>query len=125
MFSMGFYIALAAGKSYEDAFQSGKVAIKTKYPDEEQHLIPAIFSRQRNNPNSEKEQELYREYKPELREIDQDSTISKSLKEWCFVSFHFRGTLLQSFICLSRSTSKGFVFANHLNAFSLDFRLAV
>lgn len=44
-FSVGFYVALGAGKSINDAFNFGKVAIATHFPNENEHLIPALFVR--------------------------------------------------------------------------------
>lgn len=41
-FAVGFYDALAAGRSVEDAFEFGRHAIMTKYPDQSDHLIPVL-----------------------------------------------------------------------------------
>ncbi|MDQ1351867.1 MAG: hypothetical protein QG657_2173 [Acidobacteriota bacterium] len=41
-FALGFYDALAAGRSYDDAFEFGRNAILTKFPKEKKHLIPVL-----------------------------------------------------------------------------------
>jgi hypothetical protein len=41
-FAVGFYDAIGAGRSIEDAFEFGCNAIHTKFHDETQHLIPVL-----------------------------------------------------------------------------------
>ena len=41
-FAVGFYDALGAGKSFEEAFRFGRNAILETFPDETQHLIPVL-----------------------------------------------------------------------------------
>ena len=45
-FAVGFYDALGAGKSVEEAFEFGCNAIQFKFPDIPQHLIPVLIKRQ-------------------------------------------------------------------------------
>lgn len=47
-FSMGFYEALGDGKSIEDAFKFGCLAIQQEFPDESYHLIPVLKKRKTN-----------------------------------------------------------------------------
>lgn len=44
-FAVGFYDALAAGRSIEDAFEFGCNAILTEFPAESEHLIPVLKKR--------------------------------------------------------------------------------
>ncbi|MGD2091829.1 MAG: SIR2 family protein [Candidatus Aminicenantes bacterium] len=44
-FAVGFYDALGAGRSVEDAFKFGRVAILQKFPDLSEHLIPVLKKR--------------------------------------------------------------------------------
>jgi len=44
-FAVGFYDALGAGRSVEDAFKFGRVAILAKFPDLSEHLIPVLKKR--------------------------------------------------------------------------------
>jgi hypothetical protein len=41
-FAVGFYDALAAGRSIEDAFEFGRNAILTRFPHQSVHLIPVL-----------------------------------------------------------------------------------
>ena len=41
-FSVGFYDALGAGRSIEDAFAFGCNAILISFPDQSQHVIPVL-----------------------------------------------------------------------------------
>jgi len=45
-FSAGFYDALGAGKSVEDAFEFGCNGIRFKFPDTPEHLIPVLKKRE-------------------------------------------------------------------------------
>jgi hypothetical protein len=44
-FAVGFYDALGAGMSFEEAFESGCGAILAEFPYETQHLIPVLKKR--------------------------------------------------------------------------------
>lgn len=44
-FAVGFYDALGAGRSIEEAFEFGCIAIHSAFPGETQHLIPALEKR--------------------------------------------------------------------------------
>lgn len=56
-FAVGFYDALGAGKSVEDAFQFGRAAIMAVSPDLPEHLIPILKKRKScNNDNNDKGQ---------------------------------------------------------------------
>jgi hypothetical protein len=44
-FSVGFYDALGAGRSVEDAFKFGRVAILQRFPDLSEHLVPVLIKR--------------------------------------------------------------------------------
>ncbi len=41
-FAVGFYDALAAGRSIDDAFDFGRNAVLTEFPDQSEHLIPVF-----------------------------------------------------------------------------------
>jgi hypothetical protein len=41
-FAVGFYDALAAGRSINDAFEFGRNAVLTEFPDQSEHLIPVL-----------------------------------------------------------------------------------
>jgi hypothetical protein len=47
-FAVGFYDALGAGRSVEDAFKFGRVAILQKFPDLSEHLIPVLKKRKKS-----------------------------------------------------------------------------
>jgi hypothetical protein len=47
-FAVGFYDALGAGRSVEDAFKFGRVAILQKFPDLSEHLIPVLKKRKKD-----------------------------------------------------------------------------
>jgi hypothetical protein len=47
-FAVGFYDALGAGRSVEDAFKFGRNAILQKFPDLSEHLIPVLKKRQKD-----------------------------------------------------------------------------
>jgi hypothetical protein len=44
-FALGFYDALAAGRTIDDAFEFGRNGILTKFPKESKHLIPVLKRR--------------------------------------------------------------------------------
>jgi hypothetical protein len=44
-FSVGFYDALGAGRSVEDAFKFGRVAILQRFPDRSEHLLPVLIKK--------------------------------------------------------------------------------
>jgi CHAT domain-containing protein len=46
-FAVGFYDALAAGKSLEEAFEFGRNAILQEFPDQTEHLIPVLKKKKR------------------------------------------------------------------------------
>jgi hypothetical protein len=46
-FAVGFYDALGAGRSVEDAFKFGRVAILQKFPDLSEYLIPVLIKRKK------------------------------------------------------------------------------
>lgn len=48
-FAVGFYDALGAGRSVEDAFEFGRVAILQNFPNLPEHLIPVLKKRKSNN----------------------------------------------------------------------------
>lgn len=48
-FAVGFYDALGAGRSVEDAFEFGRVAILQTFPDLPDHLIPVLKKRKSND----------------------------------------------------------------------------
>lgn len=41
-FALGFYDALSAGRTIDDAFEFGRNAILTKFPNQSKHLIPVL-----------------------------------------------------------------------------------
>jgi hypothetical protein len=41
-FAVGFYDALAAGRTIDDAFEFGRNAVLTEFPDQSEHLIPVL-----------------------------------------------------------------------------------
>jgi hypothetical protein len=41
-FAVGFYDALTAGRSIDDAFEFGRNAVLTAFPDQSEHLIPVL-----------------------------------------------------------------------------------
>ena len=47
-FAVGFYDALGAGRSMEDAFKFGRNAILEKFPDLSEHLIPVLKKRKKD-----------------------------------------------------------------------------
>jgi hypothetical protein len=56
-FAVGFYDALGAGKSVEEAFQFGRAAIMAVSPDLPNHLVPILKKRKSYNNNELNNQE--------------------------------------------------------------------
>ena len=54
-FAVGFYDALGAGKSIEDAFKFGCNAIQILYPESSEHLIPILLKRKGLGKNEDRE----------------------------------------------------------------------
>ncbi|MCP4150166.1 MAG: CHAT domain-containing protein [bacterium] len=47
-FSVGFYDALGAGRSIEDAFEFGRIALMETLPEKSEHLTPQLHKRMEN-----------------------------------------------------------------------------
>jgi nucleoside phosphorylase len=95
-FSMGFYDALGAGKSIEEAFQFGRASILASLPDLPEYLIPVL--RKKKNYNKKKAKEIT---EPEVIHKKPGACEDKEHKRAAAQSLHSNLFLLKNYCELS------------------------